>query len=41
MGVAGLTKNVASLDDLLQRADQALYTAKEEGRNRWAEWKAE
>jgi diguanylate cyclase (GGDEF)-like protein/PAS domain S-box-containing protein len=38
MGVAGLDENVPSLDELLQRADQALYTAKEEGRNRWAEW---
>jgi len=38
MGIAGLEENVTSLDELLQRADQALYTAKEEGRNRWAEW---
>jgi len=40
MGVAGLDKNVSSLDELLQRADQALYKAKEEGRNRWAEWQS-
>jgi len=40
MGIAGLSENVKSLDDLLQRADQALYTAKEEGRNRWAEWRS-
>jgi len=38
MGVAGLEENIKSLDVLLQRADQALYIAKEKGRNRWAEW---
>jgi diguanylate cyclase (GGDEF)-like protein/PAS domain S-box-containing protein len=39
MGVAGLDENVTSLDELLTRADQSLYAAKEAGRNRWAEWR--
>lgn len=38
MGVAMLEETIPSLDELLQRADQALYNAKEAGRNRWAEW---
>ena len=38
MGVAGLDEKVVSLDGLLHCADQALYKAKGEGRNRWAEF---
>jgi diguanylate cyclase (GGDEF)-like protein/PAS domain S-box-containing protein len=33
IGVAALRGPVASIDDLLQQADQALYVAKQEGRN--------
>lgn len=38
IGIAGLDETVSSLDELLQRADQALYQAKKDGRNRWTEW---
>ncbi len=38
MGVAGIDETVSSLDELLTRADQALYAAKAAGRNCWAEW---
>jgi diguanylate cyclase (GGDEF)-like protein/PAS domain S-box-containing protein len=40
LGLARLTEKVATLDELLSRADQALYTAKQLGRNRWAAWEA-
>jgi diguanylate cyclase (GGDEF)-like protein len=34
IGVAGLSANIGSKEDLVQAADQALYRAKKEGRNR-------
>lgn len=34
IGIATLTKGVSNLDDLIARADQALYIAKQKGRNR-------
>jgi diguanylate cyclase (GGDEF)-like protein/PAS domain S-box-containing protein len=38
LGVALLTNEIASLDELLSHADKALYAAKQLGRNRWAVW---
>jgi diguanylate cyclase (GGDEF)-like protein len=38
IGVALLDQDVKDLDQLLQRADQALYRAKENGRNCWMLW---
>ncbi|MBU2227609.1 MAG: GGDEF domain-containing protein, partial [Proteobacteria bacterium] len=38
IGVAALSKDVPSLTDLISRADQALYRAKDSGRNRVVVW---
>jgi diguanylate cyclase (GGDEF)-like protein/PAS domain S-box-containing protein len=38
IGAAVLDETVSSLDELLNRADQALYLAKERGRNRFEIW---
>lgn len=38
LGVAALDEECADLDDLLERADQALYAAKRAGRNRVRVW---
>ncbi|MGY2049219.1 GGDEF domain-containing protein [Methylobacterium sp. JK268] len=37
-GVAALDASVGDIDALLQRADSALYAAKQDGRNRCMEW---
>jgi len=39
LGVAVLDEDCANLDALLERADQALYQAKDAGRNRVSSWK--
>jgi diguanylate cyclase (GGDEF)-like protein/PAS domain S-box-containing protein len=38
IGVANLDKNTASLEELLHRADEAMYAAKQAGRNCWIVW---
>jgi diguanylate cyclase (GGDEF)-like protein len=41
LGIAGLDQNCADLDELLRRADHALYAAKQAGRNRTSAWSGE
>jgi len=38
LGAAMLTGEATSLNEFLSKADFALYTAKQAGRNRWAAW---
>ena len=40
VGVAGMDADVATVDRLLERADTAMYAAKQAGRNRVAQWDA-
>ncbi|MFZ5911806.1 MAG: diguanylate cyclase [Chloroflexota bacterium] len=40
IGVAGLDKDTGTLEALLQRADEALYAAKQAGRNCWVAWRS-
>jgi len=38
VGTAHFTEKVATLYELVSHADQAMYLAKEAGRNRWVSW---
>ena len=38
VGLAGFPQDAKTLEELIERADQALYAAKREGRNRVARW---
>jgi diguanylate cyclase (GGDEF)-like protein len=40
LGIAELTENVDDLDTLIDRADQALYQAKQSGRNQSVVWES-
>ncbi len=41
IGVAELTDDIENLDTLMHHADEAMYQAKQAGRNRWVVWKSE
>lgn len=41
IGTASITAGEATLEDLVRRADEALYQAKKEGRNRTVTWSSE
>ena len=40
IGIAELTENIEDLDTLMRHADEALYQAKQAGRNQWVVWKS-